>query len=270
MFCIWLSACPYTASRDFITVADRLINSTYCTFSHQSIILFHALPGLGMLYTRQIPWLSHPNSPWLSSALVTLLISSYIFFMGDDHSRRLLHPTTMVVQDGSTSSSSSNNNNTSTSINSSSIAELTEATCPSLQYANVRCPVWDSNHHDGGPGVDYRVRWIHHHQNPLNCSQANYFIRPMIDWIGFGANVMMSVESGMYISLYSDRILLLDPDSRFRYASCEKQTWDCYFEPLSNCTVGDAEAIVASRGGEYDTRLTNPDDRVLRPSRVSR
>jgi hypothetical protein len=144
-----------------------------------------------------------------------------------------------------------------------------EETCPSMRYARFNCPIWDPEEPDGGSGVDARVRWVHAHQNPRDCGSANYLIRALNPRIGFGANIKLTVESTMYIALYTNRTFLLDPDFKFRYANCSSRDWSCYFEPLSNCTVDDAEAIVGANGGEYGTHLRRMDHRVIRTQKVS-
>jgi len=196
-------------------------------------------------------------SPTLTA--VVLLVIPYLFLVYQSNPLSLSSPaalhSTMVIRPQDVNTTGDSNSNTNA--------------CPALQYATVNCPVWDSEAKDGGTGVDYRVKWIHQKQNPENCSDANFLIRALVPRIGFGANVMLSVESTMYVSNYADRIFLLDPTVPFRFASCEKKTWDCYFEPLSHCTIEDAEAIVASRGGEYDTMLFQPEHRVIRTQSVS-
>jgi len=174
----------------------------------------------------------------------------------------------VLVQEHPPSGANSSSNGGNSTMNAAPIVD--EQACPALRYAHVNCPVWNNSHDDGGPGVDYRVRWVHKNQNPPNCSQANYLIRGFTHWIGFGANVALTVESTMYIALYSHRIMLLDPNTPFRHSHCEEKTWECYFQPLSHCTIADAEAIVKSRGGVYDKFLTKEDNPVIRPSAVSR
>lgn len=63
------------------------------------------------------------------------------------------------------------------------------------------------------------------------------------------------------------RIFLLDPTVPFKFATCENKTWDCYFEPLSNCTIQDAEMIAAKHG--YGQMMMKKEDQVLRPVKVS-
>ena len=147
--------------------------------------------------------------------------------------------------------------------------------CQALQYADLTCPTWDPDSEDGGPEVDYRVRWIDNHQNARNgnrsCQNSNYLFRPFQrDGIGFGANVYLVVQSSLYIALYSDRIFLFEPEVPFGYGGCTEQNWECYFQPLSRCKTEDAEAIVAANGGEYGEDHLNPSHKVLRASKVRR
>jgi hypothetical protein len=134
----------------------------------------------------------------------------------------------------------------------------------------MTCPVWDPKQPSGGSDLDHRIQWIHQHQNPPDCSEANYLIRALTPRIGFGANWVLSVESTMYIALYSQRVFLLDPLVPFRYANCSTRGMECYFEPLSRCTATDAEAIVEARGGIYDQLLHNKTHRVIRTEKVRR
>jgi hypothetical protein len=72
--------------------------------------------------------------------------------------------------------------------------------------------------------------------------------------------------------LYSDRIFLLNDNVPFRYANCSSdsasssmlQTWECYFMPLSRCTLRDAERI-----GLYGEDYLNASHRVLKADKVS-
>jgi hypothetical protein len=144
-----------------------------------------------------------------------------------------------------------------------------EEMCPSMRYARFNCPVWDPEEPDGGSGVDARVRWVQAHQNPRDCGSANYLIRGLVPIIGFGANIKLTVESTMYIALYTNRIFLLDTDLPFRYANCSSRDWSCYFEPLSKCTTADADAVVKSEGYHYGQFLMEKDHRVIRTYRVS-
>ena len=145
--------------------------------------------------------------------------------------------------------------------------------CQALQYAKLTCPSWDPDFEDGGEGVDYRVRWIDNHQNARNdnrsCQNSNYFFRAFHGQIGFGANVYMVVQSSLYIALYSNRIFLLEPEVPFLYGGCKDHNWECYFQPLSRCTAGDAEAIVAGTGSEYGDQHLNASHKVLRASKVT-
>lgn len=143
------------------------------------------------------------------------------------------------------------------------------AQCASARYEKMTCPSWDPAVPDGGPDVDYRLRWMYQHQHPQNCSEENYLIRALTPRIGFGANMVLTMESSMYMAMYTNRIFLLDPDRPFRYADCQDKQWDCYFQPLSNCTIRDAEEITRQRGGRYDQVVHDPAHRVIRCERVS-
>lgn len=78
------------------------------------------------------------------------------------------------------------------------------------QYAKVTCPVW--NHDEIKEkaaelphNVDHRVNYFFRHQNPLDCMKARYLIRPLVGNIGFGANIFLTHDSGLYEAMYSDR-----------------------------------------------------------------
>lgn len=83
--------------------------------------------------------------------------------------------------------------------------------CPAVsQYAKVTCPVWNheeiqENAAELPHNVDHRVNFFFRHQNPLDCMKARYLIRPMVERIGFGANIFLTHESGFYEAMYSDR-----------------------------------------------------------------
>jgi hypothetical protein len=149
------------------------------------------------------------------------------------------------------------------------IQEDRPAQCASLKYATMTCPTWDPTKPDGGQDVDFRVRWMHKHQHPADCRAANYLIKPLSLHCGFGANMQLTFMSGLYVTMYANRIFLLDPIIPFRYANCEKREWSCYFEPLSSCTLEDADQILNVTGLGYQTMLLDPEHRVLRPEVVS-
>lgn len=83
--------------------------------------------------------------------------------------------------------------------------------CPAVsQYAKVTCPVWNheemqKNAAELPHNVDHRVNFFFQHQNPVDCMTARYLIRPMMERVGFGANIMLTHESGLYEAMYSDR-----------------------------------------------------------------
>jgi hypothetical protein len=144
--------------------------------------------------------------------------------------------------------------------------------CPALKYATITCPTWDDQQDDGGSDVDYRVRWIYDHQNPResSCEDVNYLFRSHLDYIGFGGDIYLVLASALYLALYSDRIFLLNNNVAFRYANCSSgpdtttiQTWECYFMPLSRCTIQDAEQI-----GQYGEDYLNASHRVLKADKV--
>lgn len=134
-------------------------------------------------------------------------------------------------------------------------------TCPALDHAKITCPMWDPAQKNGGPDVDARVRWIHRHQNPpassQGCDELNYLFRAHHEYIGFGADVYLVMVSTLYMALYSDRIFLVDNNVPFRYADCEPQTWQCYFLPLSRCTIADVEASVEAGRRSYGSDYLN-------------
>jgi hypothetical protein len=144
--------------------------------------------------------------------------------------------------------------------------------CPSLRYARLTCPLWNPDIAGGGVGVDYRVRWIFNHQHvqdrEKSCRTVNYLFREFHPRIGFGANVFMVLVSGLYVALYSNRILLPEPEITFPYSNCTEQNWECYFEPLSRCTVNDTNEILATDGGVYGSQHLNASHRILRGKKV--
>jgi hypothetical protein len=144
--------------------------------------------------------------------------------------------------------------------------------CPSLRYARLTCPLWNPDIAGGGVGVDYRVRWISNHQNVQNqentCRTVNYLFREFHPRIGFGANVFMVLVSGLYVALYSNRVLLPEPEIPFPYSNCTGQGWECYFEPLSRCTVNDTNEILTANGGVYGSQYLNASHRILRGKKV--
>ena len=77
----------------------------------------------------------------------------------------------------------------------------------------------------------------------------------------------MVIVSSMYAALYSNRVFLLEPESPFRYANCTDQSWECYFQPLSRCTVNDTIEVAETLGHGYGSDLTNASARVLRKSK---
>jgi hypothetical protein len=143
--------------------------------------------------------------------------------------------------------------------------------CPALRYATITCPTWDDQQDDGGSDVDYRVRWIYNHQNPkYSCEDVNYLFRSHLNYIGFGGDIYLVLASALYLALYSDRIFLLNDNVPFRYANCSSapgstmlQTWECYFMPLSRCTIRDAERI-----GQFGEDYLNASHRVLKADKV--
>jgi hypothetical protein len=62
--------------------------------------------------------------------------------------------------------------------------------------------------------------------------------------------------------------LLPEPEIPFLYSNCTEQNWECYFEPLSRCTVSDAEEILTVSGGVYGTQYLNTSHQVLRGKKV--
>jgi hypothetical protein len=146
--------------------------------------------------------------------------------------------------------------------------------CPALQYATITCPTWDVHQDDGGVDVDYRVRWIYNNQNPRgrSCEDVNYLFRSHLDYIGFGGDIYLVLASALYLAMYSDRIFLLNDNVPFRYANCSSdpasstmlQTWECYFLPLSRCSIRDAERI-----GRYGEDYLNTSHRVLKADKVN-
>ena len=149
-------------------------------------------------------------------------------------------------------------------------ATIANRACAALQHAKITCPAWDPAQEDGGVDVDLRVRWIHRHQNPSSksCDEVNYLFRSHNDYIGFGADVYLMMVSTLYMALYSDRVFLVDGNVPFRYADCEPQSWQCYFLPLSRCTIADVEASVKNGRRAYGGDFLNASHHVIRASKV--
>jgi len=139
--------------------------------------------------------------------------------------------------------------------------------CPSMKYAKVTCPRWDNTKPDGGDDVDYRVRWIYENQHPKNCSSANYILRGFQER-SFGCNFDWVIVSSLVLTLRSNRVFVIDTQEPFWQAGCPTKDWDCYYEPISNCTVKDVEGVVQAEGGKYGSEWVDPSHRVVWPNRV--
>lgn len=101
------------------------------------------------------------------------------------------------------------------------------------------------------------------HQNPKNCSQALFLVAE--NWPnGFGSRVHIAA-AGLAIAMQLNRVFLYAPftDDRRLNTSipfCREQNatgMDCYFHPISKCTVEDAKVSLQTRrlyATEEDTR----------------
>ncbi len=130
-------------------------------------------------------------------------------------------------------------------------------------------------------GSAFAQRHIWEHQHPADCKAARFLIYiPVKNGIGSNYHTMgQALASAMTL----DRVMLLMQDSEHPYYDelyCTKifpqarpSFHDCFFEPISNCTLSDAETALNTSNIDY-THLTDvsklnavspwPEDRVVK------
>jgi hypothetical protein len=89
------------------------------------------------------------------------------------------------------------------------------------------------------------------HVPPLN----SYYLNGLNLNVGFGATLRGSMIGTLYSALTSNRVFLLDPPT-FHFGGCDSQSWSCYFQDLSNCTLRDAQSVANHPHTEEPLPLT--------------
>ena len=119
-------------------------------------------------------------------------------------------------------------------------------------------------------GTAYAQRVIWQHQHPSSCAAAKYLIYQPCHQGGIGSNIHVM---GLALShaLTMGRVLMTMEDHAHPFYDGEHcgpaGYYDCYFEPVSNCTTGDMAALLGGAVVHADlpTMLSPKDDRPGAP-----
>lgn len=131
-------------------------------------------------------------------------------------------------------------------------------------------------------GTAFAQKLVWEHQHPSDCRAAEYLI-----WIptphGIGSNVHCMGQALSH-AMNLNRVLLLAEDHVHPYYDPEfcntsSSFHDCYFEPLSSCSISDAAAVLGSKSIAYEdlnevppTSFTNssnnPEDKVVKLTNI--
>ena len=96
-------------------------------------------------------------------------------------------------------------------------------------------------------GTTFAQRVIHKHQHPLDCAAAKFLLyRPCHSGIGSYIHIMGQVLS---LAIRLNRVLVMQQDDAHPYfdiEACDKGSpqHDCYFVPVSSCSLKDVEATL--------------------------
>lgn len=93
-------------------------------------------------------------------------------------------------------------------------------------------------------GFDEAINIIFDHQNPPDCSSANFLIPSPLGF-GFGSEIHV-IGSLLAAAMDLNRILLQHPRAAYPWQishssdfACQKDNLECYYEPWSRCTMAD-------------------------------
>ena len=115
---------------------------------------------------------------------------------------------------------------------------------------------WTDTHASDGEGTQllgtaFAQRVIHRHQHPASCAGAHFLLyRPCHLGIGANIHVMGQVLS---LAMRMGRVLVLEADDAHPYfesGRCDPALshHECYFEPVSACTLADVDAALLGAG----------------------
>jgi hypothetical protein len=86
---------------------------------------------------------------------------------------------------------------------------------------------------------DRIAQLIYDHQNPRDCSQANFLVLTREWHSGLGSNIHVKAWM-LLVAIMSDRILVDSPNIKWNMTnptSCPQMDWTCYFAPVSKCAL---------------------------------
>ena len=119
-----------------------------------------------------------------------------------------------------------------------------------MRVADQKAKVmWHSPGHDQVEsvyGFTHAIEKLWQHQNPQSCKGKKFLIWPGHLGGGFGSNIHVEA-SILAIAMNHDRIYVRHPvwfngQWPFQFPFCKSvhnRTYDCYYEPVSSCTLTD-------------------------------